>query len=962
MAKIPTYQSRRTISGNVRRPSMPDYSVETGEKISKFFNKVADEEAIRKGFEEGEQEQKTSLEQNTEYLQKSNFTLKGKAYNKGATAAYVADSKTKIEKELNDAYRTITDPLNTNVAPENRYNEWLKTSEKIRTDYANSLPSELQTELSTYGDSIWQRYDNNVFNFQKNYNVDQMEIAITNRVDSFIEQAPAIINQFGVMDNTALEELYADSIAAITEGLQNINPAKAEILKDKIRATVINGAITNYFESLTTDSEKEAFIMDVRKGGDQSQAIISQLNETYFADDGKQGFSAAEFITSSNTLWTTFQKEEKLQSGELEKLTTKFNNAIAVEAMGINSGYEFDINQWSNFGKDDDEINAVKKLWENAQLAGSYVNKQKTASITEHADEVDNIKDYIADLTLQLETGKDLDGELLTETELDEMRQDIVTYKTIETSLTTSLQTKRDIIAKADGSSWQLVQDAGIELDFSSPEKIEEMFIAHKQITNTPAWNTTILPKSQLEEIKKTIEGATRDELILGENSIFAQLQSRFGKYTYTLLNELELDQTAMKHVFDFVNIGDSTTAGKIVEGFQNQKELEDGFKNIYTGEGGTEKYSEIELNFSNAFNTKYADALKSNPKLLNSLYSATYSHFLKDLQVMSPEDAIKNSINKMETAYTTISIDGNGQTLLVPNDPVAFPPDQIKAKIEDMFENPQDYPIFTGGTSTLSDFSENKTDYRVVVDGNKIFLVPAETGLIMAEVFEKLPSGKNEVVKAVPHIELDGADSEVVTADVEITQAYEKPDNWNQTFTENTATTKVVSGDVMGVPFETDVKLKSNEMVEELYKAWFTEVFRDNQLQYVDIHSGELSINNEDKLRLHAVSFYIKDGEITEWILDYLGDNIDRFDYLDNKEVRQRVLEGWSQNFIKTFKGNSGQTMSPLRALESFTKSVYTDYISQVKSKSNAELTLEGEAAKYKLGITENNLLVGGE
>jgi hypothetical protein len=53
---------------------------------------------------------------------------------------------------------------------------------------------------------------------------------------------------------------------------------------------------------------------------------------------------------------------------------------------------------------------------------------------------------------------------------------------------------------------------------------------------------------------------------------------------------------------------------------------------------------------------------------------------------------------------------------------------------------------------------------------------------------------------------------------------------------------------------------------------------------------------------------------------------------------------------------------MSPLRALESFTKSVYKDYISQVKSKSNAELTLEGEAAKYKLGITENNLLVGDE
>ena len=132
-------------------------------------------------------------------------------------------------------------------------------------------------------------------------------------------------------------------------------------------------------------------------------------------------------------------------------------------------------------------------------------------------------------------------------------------------------------------------------------------------------WNSTLLPPDHLADIKNTIERATAEQLLGGENSVFATLQKQFGKYLPQLLRDLELDQTGMKQVFDFMNMGDVTTATKILDGIQNKKDIENGLKKVET-----DWKVDVEDVFTDAFNEVYKEALRSHPKLYASLDDAT--------------------------------------------------------------------------------------------------------------------------------------------------------------------------------------------------------------------------------------------------------------------------------------------------------------------------------------------------
>ena len=100
MAKIPTYESRRTPSGSVVRPNLPDYTVDIAQGLVRASNKILDAKAIDEGFKQGKVEQQKSLEEGKGFLEQEGYTLRSEAYNKGANAAYVAGMKTKAEQEL----------------------------------------------------------------------------------------------------------------------------------------------------------------------------------------------------------------------------------------------------------------------------------------------------------------------------------------------------------------------------------------------------------------------------------------------------------------------------------------------------------------------------------------------------------------------------------------------------------------------------------------------------------------------------------------------------------------------------------------------------------------------------------------------------------------------------------------------------------------------------------------------
>ena len=941
MAKIPTYENRRAPTGRFTRPRLDDTNIRNAQKIVAFANDILDEKAKNDGYEAGVEAQNNALKEGQAYIEAENqYTIAGSNFQKGANAAFIAGTQKRIKDDIYKIRTSYDGSSLDNPIPNiEGFNNEVQV---LREDVMQNVPSQLQPDIAQYLDSQIQSNFQYVNTQQLNYNKEEHVATIFETTMSDIIDVENLISQNG-FDDDALIETYGSIIAKIESLDGFLSPSKAFELKQSLATTVKTSAIRHAFNTHTRfNVSKDEFINDIRNGGEIFQTIMDETNEVF----GEGGIDLGRALTVkeqqaiSNELYTTYNREKTLLSSELDSEVSDLQEAIKIEATGVDSGYPFSKDKFIELGADETKATELQNLWETAQLSGGFVKTMKTASVTEHSQNIVDIQNTISNLETSLETGEDAEGIKLTDDEMADNRRMLNVYTEIETALTTSLDAKKALIAKQDGSAWQILTEADIELDFSTPKKIEEMLTIKKKMTGVSAWSDKIIPTSQLATIKSTIENQSFNDLF-AEGGTFQALEKQFGKYLPSLLRDLELEGSGMEHVFQLVQLGDYNTAEDMFNGIQNSTEIETDLKKIYTGEGGTEKFTDIENDFSNAFNSKYADALRSNPALLNTLYDGAYAHFLSKMAGgMTPERAINMTISKLDSAYIPVPIEANGQTLLVPNNNEAFPIDEITTVLNDVLNNPQDYPIFSNNPNfTISDMVEHKDAYRFVISGNEIFMVPEDTNLLMAPVYMKTPSGENELNKTVVTIDVtNSATSTTETNDVEITQVYQKPENWNQTFISEMGTTKTVK-DVDpnrtgsgarkdrrdGKFVDVEKPLDSNDKVDLLYEAYFEETTdKDNKLQYIDIHAGELSLDREDKLKLQAISFYIKDGDMEDWIIDWLVDNTQRLgNNLDNDEVRKIVLENWKDNTQRTFKGEYGMQMSPLRALESYVAEV---------------------------------------
>ena len=94
--------------------------------------------------------------------------------------------------------------------------------------------------------------------------------------------------------------------------------------------------------------------------------------------------------------------------------------------------------------------------------------------------------------------------------------------------------------------------------------------------------------------------------------------------------------------------------------------------------------------------------------------------------------------------------------------------------------------------------------------------------------------------------------------------------------------------------------------------------------MPYADVFAGDLGITTSDRQNLNAISFYIKDGDIEEYILDYLSE----FDYLaklKNKEVQQKVIKEWKNEVLRkrTTSNVESSLMTPLQSLTDIVRDI---------------------------------------
>jgi hypothetical protein len=116
-----------------------------------------------------------------------------------------------------------------------------------------------------------------------------------------------------------------------------------------------------------------------------------------------------------------------------------------------------------------------------------------------------------------------------------------------------------------------------------------------------------------------------------------------------------------------------------------------------------------------------------------------------------------------------------------------------------------------------------------------------------------------------------------------------------------------------------------------ELYKLFkLSEQDAEGNINYVDVFVGELAVGKAEQEKLNAISYYIKDGTMQPWILDYLADNVKSFSRLDNDEVKKAILKNWTtENIEKQIKSTSNSViLTPLASLIDLVKNIETTEI----------------------------------
>ena len=236
--------------------------------------------------------------------------------------------------------------------------------------------------------------------------------------------------------------------------------------------------------------------------------------------------------------------------------------------------------------------------------------------------------------------------------------------------------------------------------------------------------------------------------------------------------------------------------------------------------------------------------------------------------------------------------MDINNQTVFIPQGLNGV---EIAKNVNDMLNNPHRYNITSSANFTIQDIVENKDEYTVVVEGGTAKIIQNSNILFAAEVFQKLPSGsKNFTYSDVIVHPQDGSDTETSMIDFDETWSFDKPKNFNSKVNNEVPLTKTIEipSSTLGIE-EREIETGTFEKVQKLKEIFYREIGDDEGMPYVDIFVGDLAVSTREHQNLNAISFYIKDGNIEPYMLDYLS----TFDYLgklSNDKVKQQVLKEW--------------------------------------------------------------------
>jgi len=935
MAKIPTYESRRVPSGNVARPNLPDYSVNIANKLVSASNKVLDAKAIDEGYKAGKEEQAKQFVEDNTLVERSGYTLRNEAFNKGANAAYVVGMKNKADTELNKLATELNDPMS-KVSIDERMNIYNTRKEELRNNFVTDLPSHLQGDLTGYFDSQNEKYASQVFNNQRNLQVNEIKTTIAGRVDTALENLPALIRDFGFKDNEELVEQFSDIFAAIDEGLGTISPALAEQYKEKLRTTIQYSALENAYQNA---EDKEAFIEDLESGGDKYKEVMAEINETYFEDQDQIELTAngdTGYKTLAKRLRVDLKNDKADMAVDRALWEQDAKGALALFKSGVNPNYQFDAEQMKALGFSDTAILNYQTQFAIAEEIYPDIIEARSTAPNDNTTTLKSLTKEFNDLSVkENKTEEDRDRLIILSAQID--------------GIGTIVSNQKKYIA--DGDINLLFDQAGIEYDTSTPEGI--LAYHNKAISQFGLDESLmkVVPQGQLD--------ADAELMTTGTFADVMALQGKYGKYFEKFVADAGLVKEGYQTVAIFAGSNPNYAeqifnAINDMEGnIKSAKQIDDGF----SGEGGALD------TFTAAFQTEYLDFLRGNQDMANDITNAAQALFIQTYLRTGDIAKAQNSILKNFDQNFT-KFDYNGMKVLLP---INVDQNEIRTKIDEFAKHPQKFGIHTSNMFDINDFKDDFEDntydnYTLAVDGGAIKIINKENAMGVVTIFKKLPSATGEMTVTnsivlnegdnVEHLESkDTVDvweyndvnlTEIVDNEITELESTQIGSNDEVASLENeiagiekqmadlTAKSKVpemletilrpLQDKVLMLEQRKDELLENQSLstAEKVEKVLFAYSSLENKP--LDTYVGTITSDASVQPHLHAISVYIKGGQMNEWVIEALSE-IEAFKGLTNDAIATEVLLNWQDNMNRTTNTKPPTRMTPIQALYDFVR-----------------------------------------
>lgn len=882
MAKIPTYSSKFTPRATFTKPVPVRGVAENINKVANYANTIADTQAEISAYEKGFKQQ-----QNTKNFvaTDNSLSIASQAYRKGAQAAYVSNFKTSAENEINE------------YANEHQYEpeKYKKKFDLYKTKALTDVPSSLLPDLTNWIDTFGNRVNRTVTNNKLNYDTKQQLADIEQRYDVLLPQLSTSIKNEGYDTNASIN-FYAEIISSI-KGLeeQNANPSSVLKLKRNLRNEIITSSLINEFNK---SDDKQAFILKVKEG--KVSDILDDVNDTFKVEGFETGknLTTVESIKFANQLNTILRTDIATSKVERQTFVEKFNNWYDTSLQGLDAGEVPSLDEARTLLFDETKVADFQKKIDLIETITPSINEARFTTLSEGQNILKEAQAQYATILEQKPSAQRNEDLIVAQSKIDSISK-IVDFKQS---------------AINEGNPFKILSLQGISYSFDDENEIAKTHNLIKTNVGVSGDRMLLMPKGNLEAYKSEFENADNQSNAL---AVAAKHKAQFGKYTNHFLADSEMTK-GFRVVYDMIEQRPSD-AGVIWQSLTDLKTNEEALENSRT-DFKTEKET-----FATRFKENFGDAFRGNEELYNDIYSGAYAYYTKNLSTIGDnEKAIDNTIKLFSnTGGVYQYVDINNQTVFIPNGLNGI---EIAKNVNDMLDNPHRYNITSSANFTIQDIVENKDEYTVVVEGGTAKIIQNSNILFAAEVFQKLPSGsKNFVYSDVIVHQQDGADTETSMIDFDETWSFDKPKNFNSKVNNEIPLTKVIEvpSSTLGIE-EREVETGNFEKVQKLKEIFYREIGDEDGMPYVDIFVGDLAVSTREQQNLNAISFYIKDGKIEPYMLDYLS----TFDYLGkltDKAVQQQVIKEWKNNTlrVRTTSNVESSLMTPLQSLTDIIRSI---------------------------------------